>query len=541
MSLSAKGLSRRQLSKRLAGASVLTYGALHVPRAFGSPPPDYDGDCGVTSGSPRADGFVIWTRVPKANRPSNDTVSVRYQVATERTFASTSLVASGQVDATSERDFTVREKIAGLGSDAVYYYRFSTDTGYSSDVGRARTAPNSASRRPELSFAVVSCQAFSVGTYAAYRALASENADFAIHLGDHIYEKDGGRPNAPDPLGGHEALTLDDYRKKYRYYLSDPAWRAARSQFTWIDIWDDHEVYNDWAGPTNIGANKPRFSAGFEAFTEFMPIEASMTRPSDGQPAVQIYATHDFGPLLSAFALDQRQFRSIKACGTADFMVIPCAANADGGRSMLGTQQKAWFKNQLGASSARWQLVLSEVMVSPFKVPAPRQGATDRFARDLFHDRAGLTQDGYLLNLDSWDGFPAERRELLNFIADDRIKNVVFATGDIHSAYDSVIGADDAMQAGDGIAVEVVGSAISSWPLANSLRRAWGNDMYTILNSNNPQFRWTNVEANGYTVLRFASDAMTVEHVGVTTITDPASPCTVIWRSRVPSGRSEFV
>jgi hypothetical protein len=39
-----------------------------------------------------------------------------------------------------------------------------------------------------------------------------------------------------------------------------------------------------------------------------------------------------------------------------------------------------------------------------------------------------------LLPYDRWEGYPAERSELLNFISDNDIKNVIFLTTDLHGA-----------------------------------------------------------------------------------------------------------
>lgn len=533
-----RDLDRRLLAKGLFSASLAAYGGLHVETAYGAAP-DYDGDCGVTSGSPRVDGFIIWTRIPKASRPGDADFNVRYEVATDQTFRTATIVAQGQIPTGSRQDFTVKQRIEGLTSDSVYYYRFTTTTGYLSDIGRARTAPGSASRRAQLSFGVVSCQAFSVGTYAPYAALARDDIDFAIHLGDHIYEKDSGRAGAPDPLNNKIAKTLTDFRKKYRYYLSDPAWRAARKNFTWIDIWDDHEVFNNYAA-NDIDTDSARFTAAYQAFSEFMPI-ASELESESGLPKLVIQDAFDFGPLVQVLALDQRQYRSPMPCED-DFIVVPCAEARAPGHTMLGQNQKAWFKGQLGASPAKWKLALSEVVVSPFAVPARPDRNGLRLGRDLYDDnQLGFTEDGLMFNLDAWDGFPTERAELLNFISRERIKNVVFATGDVHAAFDIVLHPDGAVRGGEGCAVEVVGAAISSWPLQPGLTKIWGEDANRILAEKNPQFAWTDYASNGYTKLTFTEAAMTVEHFAAESVTNARSPVRMVRRASVPAGRSQFV
>lgn len=531
-----RDLDRRLLAKGLFSASLAAYGGLRVETAYGAAP-DYDGECGVTSGSPRTDGFIIWTRVPKAFRSSESDLEVRFEVATDQAFRR--IVAQGQARTGAARDFTVKQRIGGLAADSAFYYRFTTASGYASDVGRARTLPAAGSTRNKLSFGIVSCQAFSVGTYAPFAALALDDVDFAIHLGDHIYERDSGRAGSPDPLNNKTAKTLTDYRKKYRYYLSDPAWRAARKNFTWIDIWDDHEVFNNWAGSVDIEKDPERFTAGFRAFAEYMPIEAGVEQDA-GMPRLSLQEVFSFGSMVDVVTMDQRQFRSPMPCED-DFIVVPCAEARDPAHTMLGTAQKAWFKDRLGASRAKWKLALSEVMVSPFTVPARADRNGIRLGRSMYDENPlGFTEDGLMFNLDAWDGFPAERAELLNFIAREEISNVVFATGDIHAAFDIVLHPDGAVRSGDGCAVEVVGAAISSWPQQEGFNKIWGPDANRILAEHNPQFAWTDYASNGYTKLTFTDAAMTVEHYAAASVTDPRSRVSVVRRTTVPSGYSRF-
>ncbi len=46
-----------------------------------------------------------------------------------------------------------------------------------------------------------------------------------------------------------------------------------------------------------------------------------------------------------------------------------------------------------------------------------------------------LPEDGAPYNVDQWDGYTADRHEVFAFLADHGIKDTVFLTGDIHSAW----------------------------------------------------------------------------------------------------------
>jgi hypothetical protein len=71
---------------------------------------------------------------------------------------------------------------------------------------------------------------------------------------------------------------------------------------------------------------------------------------------------------------------------------------------MLGTEQKELFKNALLDSSAKFKFVVTSVSI----------------------------QQTFAFPYDSWEGYGAERSEILNFIRDSEIKNVIFLTTDLH-------------------------------------------------------------------------------------------------------------
>lgn len=100
--------------------------------------------------------------------------------------------------------------------------------------------------------------------------------------------------------------------------------------------------------------------------------------------------------------------------------------------TMLGTQQKQWFKESLRRSDARWKIWGSPLPVQHFNV--------DYSAIDP------QREDAVLWPGDNWDGFPNERNELLSFILDNGISNVVSLSGDRHLHAVSLV-ADDYLSA----------------------------------------------------------------------------------------------
>jgi alkaline phosphatase D len=77
--------------------------------------------------------------------------------------------------------------------------------------------------------AVFSCANFPAGYFYAYSDAIQAGAEYALHIGDYIYEypADGYASQESAALGrvsqpANEVITLADYRTRYAQYRSDP-------------------------------------------------------------------------------------------------------------------------------------------------------------------------------------------------------------------------------------------------------------------------------------------------------------------------------
>jgi alkaline phosphatase D len=198
---------------------------------------------GVASGDPLSDAVVIWTRVSPEVGVSS--VKVAWEMATDVEFKR--VVASGEVLAEEERDFTVKVDVQDLEPGTTYYYRFRA-RGQSSVLGRTRTLPLSAER---LRAAVVSCANYPFGFFNVYgRIAARADLDVVIHLGDYLYEYAEGGYGPGAKIGrasepAHELVTLEDYRARHAQYKREPELQEVHRQHPFVAVWDDHEVAND--------------------------------------------------------------------------------------------------------------------------------------------------------------------------------------------------------------------------------------------------------------------------------------------------------
>jgi alkaline phosphatase D len=402
--------SRRDFLEALAAlglAAGVPLGALGAPR-FATDP----FGLGVASGYPSAGGAVLWTRLVGELDPLP--IAVRWEVSADE--AMRSIVASGVETATPQWAHSVHAEVKGLEPARPYWYRFTAGDA-ASRVGRLRTTPRRDAPVERLRFAFASCQQYEQGYYGAWRHVVRDAPDLVVFLGDYIYESSWGRNHVRKQDPG-EPYTLDEYRRRYACYKSDPDLQAAHASCPWLATWDDHEVDNDYADDRGSdGMTGGRFlarrAAAYRAYYEHMPLPARM-RP-DG-PRMRIYTQSGWGALARFFVLDDRQYRAHQVCpryagGSNVVDDRECAARTEPGRSMLGAQQEVWLEHAFAESRAGWNIVAQQTLMARF-------GAGEGSARRYWTD--------------GWDGYPAARRKLLESIAARRLANPVVIGGDVH-------------------------------------------------------------------------------------------------------------
>jgi alkaline phosphatase D len=211
-----------------------------------------------------------------------------------------------------------------------------------------------------------------------------------------------------------EMISLEDYRRRHACYKRDPDLQALHARYAFITTWDDHEVTNDaWReGAENHQKNEGDYLArrdrSYQAYFEWMPIRL----PDPVGAPTRIYRRFEFGNLADLSMLDLRQYRDVQApSGSAPSDTLPPPAREidDPDRTMTGDAQLDWIKGNLTASTTRWKLVGNSVMIAPIDFSAP--GVPPEVL-------IGLGQMmGVPYNVDQWDGYRFDRREILNHIA----------------------------------------------------------------------------------------------------------------------------
>ncbi len=408
---------------------------------------------GVASGDPLSDRVILWTRVLPGDG-ALVTLTGRWEVAEDLQFKR--VVISGETTTGPERDHTVKVDATGLQPATNYWYRF-VFNGVTSAVGRTRTLPVGAVEA--FSLAVCSCSNYPQGYFNAYRDIAKADIDVVMHLGDYIYEYAQGvyaNPYVVDSLGRavvpeHEILVLEDYRQRYGLYRTDEDLQAAHAAHPWICVWDDHELANNtWhSGAQNHSDDEGDFFVRMQmarkAYHEWMPIRTPAQ--TDQGP---IYRSFQVGDLADIIMLDTRlEGRDEQLDYRRDLLdakrppeVFEETLRRNPERTLLGEDQFHWLANQLAASKDRgapWQFLGQQVLMGKINIPQMTQEQLASLTlpeevRSYVLGTLQLGAYGLPLNLDAWDGYPADRERVFSLLL-ELANNPVVVAGDTHNGW----------------------------------------------------------------------------------------------------------
>jgi alkaline phosphatase D len=211
------------------------------------------------------------------------------------------------------------------------------------------------------------------GDTTIFATMANTPAQFMLWLGDNWYTRE---VDYTSQWGLNNRPAKDRQHKFYQPLLK------AMSHYA---IWDDHDF-----GPNDCDASYILANESRDAFKRFW------ANPSYGNGTKGIYtkftqADADF------FLLDDRTWRS------NDNMADSVNGAPNAHKVMFGNEQLQWLKNQLLGSNANFKFIItgSQILnpISPF---------------------------------DCFRKFPVEYQELIDFLQIEKIKGVLFMTGDRH-------------------------------------------------------------------------------------------------------------
>jgi alkaline phosphatase D len=421
---------------------------------------------GIASGDVTDKSAIIWSRVN--NQPAQ--MNVEYD-----TNANFTTPLSKTAQANSNTDFTAHAKLNGLKPDTQYYYRVwftgsdidnntnSSNNHLSStsniteqvEVGTFRTAPSSnmtTNSSRAISFIWSAdlggqsyCRNADEGGYSIFKSMQSLNPDFFIANGDMIYA-DGTCPaqgpiffnntsnqnitwtNIPgnfrsiaDPLVDWNNITdvRSIFMEHWKYNRNDTYFKEFLRNVSMYSQWDDHEIINDfgakWPYWNLFTVNREAYpnivNEGRNAFFYYSPLDIDNSNDTATDYDMHIYRSFSWGEDLDIFLIDARSYRSHNHL----------ADTSDSNKTMLGDEQLQWLKRELSNSNATWKVISSDV---PISIP------TGSNASILGRD--GWANGNETNNYSYYTGFERELTDLLRFIDEQNMKNIVFITTDVH-------------------------------------------------------------------------------------------------------------
>ena len=313
-------------------------------------------------------------------------------------------------------DYTGKLLLTGLSPDTKYRYRVGSGRQGSMARGSFTTAPEADAReRVRLAFGgdVAGqnvCRDRREG-FPIMDTIRRIRPDVFVGLGDMIYADNACDPvgrygNGQVPGGFGPAADLAAFRAHWRYNRADRASQRLLASTSYVGVWDDHEVVNDF-GPLSDTRSTPPYTPGvhllpigLEAFLDYTPLAAPPTEPN------RLYRSLRWGKHLELFVLDTRQYRDANIA----------ADSPDRPKTMLGREQLTWLKESLATSDATWKVIVSSV---PMSIPTgfPPAGGRDGWA-----------------NFDQNTGYEQELLDILRFLERAGIVNTVWITTDVHFA-----------------------------------------------------------------------------------------------------------
>ena len=494
---------------------------------------------GVACGDPLQDRLIVWTRLTPHDGHGLEDIEGELHIGTDPKLAKPRVI---KVTATADRDWTIKVDVDGLKPGTEYFYRFKVGE-ILSPVGRGRTLPE---KTDEVVLAVASCALFVHGHFNAYGAIARmDRVDAVLHLGDYIYEYGADQYGAGSPASASrkldpptEIVTLADYRRRHACYKGDPNLQAAHARAAWIVVWDDHETANDsWMNgaenhtPASEGDWASRKAAALKAYFEWMPI-----REPKGAMSAAIYRSFRLGDLATLLMTETRLTgRTEPLDAGRDMAVVDgkpdiagfMAKLNDPARRLMDDRQHAWLAEELGRSvkaGETWQVIGNQIVMGKVLSPDLRKAMGEEawgkmlaqvpdYVAKAVSVSSAMSATPIPVNLDQWDGYPADRERVYAAFKAAKARPIVLA-GDSHSFWANEL--SDA--SGALVAAEFGTTGVTSPGFADMLPGAPLNEAIV---ARNPEVKYCDSAAKGFVKLTLTKTKATAEMVAVSTIYAP--------------------
>ena len=368
--------------------------------------------------------------------------SARLVVSTNSGLTSPVYGSAGVPDA----DGVVKLSVTGLTADTQYYYGVEAD-GVVQPIGRGecKTFPT-AGAVASFSMWFGSCQ-FTVPSDSTYAAILARTgtygrALFGAHLGDLHYRDWGAGTTAADVLD------------QYRVSLASASMAPTLAKIPMSYMWDNH----DWGGDTSdrTAAAGSVVAAGYRRSWPHYPLPAT-----NGRGGYQSFVVGR----IRFIQLDTRSYRD------------PQSDPPSSSKTMLGTEQKSWFKAEL-LKPEPVKIILGQYY---WRYDSPTSGR--------------------------WGSYGNEFDELNAFIAANRaaVGGLYVLFGDRHA-----LAADNGTTASTFGMPQAGGAPIQQGSVGKSTSEVWSQGYYDTAPATLQAYGWLDITDTGSTI--------TIDYKGITSL-----------------------
>ncbi len=140
-------------------------------------------------------------------------------------------------------------------------------------------------------------------------------------------------------------------------------------RFAMIQLWDDHEFYNDCYQDFHEDTNTPPLTAttpqpalrqqATQAWSEHGLADIAFDGSNGWETSIRVYRNFRFGSLMDLVVTDERLYRDGPPCGDIEgqrYETTGCTERTHPARTMLGTEQKVWFVETVTRLKATWKI-----------------------------------------------------------------------------------------------------------------------------------------------------------------------------------------
>jgi alkaline phosphatase D len=232
-----------------------------------------------------------------------------------------------------------------------------------------------------------------------------------LMVGDQIYAD---MMNRNIPLG--LADTYEEFQDRYLTAFGSRNMRKLLQRIPTYMVLDDHEIEDNWS-QDRLFKNSHARKVFNLAIGAYMSYQWSHSPRSHGKRLFYNFQSEGF----PFFVLDTRTQRYI------DDIEDNLDDNHLLGRPSAHTEESSQLQILLNWLKKQPRNVPKFIVSSSVFAPNPMFAREERMKDLSLEKQAQLKQ-----KTDSWPAFPSTKRELLKFIVDNKIQNVVFVSGDVH-------------------------------------------------------------------------------------------------------------